>query len=106
MFFVNVFGFVFEFILNMLYILIDNKCIDILFEIVDEYVVFVNEECNVVDVIVYFICFLLEEEKFNIVEVFVKRMGKDVICVKNVVDEDLLGGIKVCIGNCIYDGSL
>ena len=35
-----------------------------------------------------------------------QREGKDAIRVKNVVDEDLLGGIKVRIGNRIYDGSL
>ncbi|MGQ0452459.1 F0F1 ATP synthase subunit delta, partial [Bacillus sp. SS-TM] len=45
-------------------------------------------------------------EKLNIAEAFAKRTGKDAIRVKNVVDEDLLGGIKVRIGNRIYDGSL
>lgn len=46
------------------------------------------------------------KKKLNIAEAFAKRTGRDAIRVKNVVDEDLLGGIKVRIGNRIYDGSL
>lgn len=104
-FLANVFASVSESILNTLYILIDNKRIDILPEIANEYVVLANEERNVADATVYSIR-LLSEEKLNIAEAFAKKTGKDAIRVKNVVDEDLLGGIKVRIGNRIYDGSL
>ncbi|MDG2794817.1 F0F1 ATP synthase subunit delta, partial [Vibrio parahaemolyticus] len=105
-FLANVFGSVSESILNTLYILIDNKRIDILSDIANEYVVLANEERNVADATVYSTRLLSEEEKLNIAEAFAKRTGKDAIRVKNVVDEDLLGGIKVRIGNRIYDGSL
>ena len=53
-----------------------------------------------------YILLVFYQKKRNIAEAFAKRTGKDAIRVKNVVDEDLLGGIKVRIGNRIYDGSL
>ncbi len=78
-FLANVFGSVSESILNTLYILIDNKRIDILPEIADEYVVLANEERNVADATVYSTRLLSEEEKLNIAEAFAKRTGKDAI---------------------------
>jgi len=102
----NVFASVSESILNTLYILVDNKRIEILPEIANEYVALANEERNVADATVYSVRLLSEDEKLNIAESFAKRTGKDAIRIKNVVDEDLLGGIKVRIGNRIYDGSL
>ncbi|MGG2063416.1 MULTISPECIES: F0F1 ATP synthase subunit delta [unclassified Bacillus (in: firmicutes)] len=102
----NVFSTVSQPILNTLYILIDNHRETLVPEIVDAYVALANEERNVADAIVYSTRSLSEDEKLSIAEVFAKKTGKDAIRVQNVVDEDLLGGIKVRIGNRIYDGSL
>ncbi|PEA54478.1 F0F1 ATP synthase subunit delta [Bacillus pseudomycoides] len=102
----NVFSTVSQPILNTLYLLIDNHRETLVPEIVDVYVALANEERNVADATVYSTRSLTEDEKLSIAEAFAKKTGKDAIRVQNVVDEDLLGGIKVRIGNRIYDGSL
>ncbi|MFD3446676.1 F0F1 ATP synthase subunit delta [Microbacteriaceae bacterium 4G12] len=93
-------------VLNTLFLLIDNHRDDIITDIADAYFELANQERNVADALVYSIRPLTEEEKVGIAEVFAKRAGKDAIRIKNIVDENLLGGIKVRIGNRIYDGSL
>lgn len=102
----NVFSSLSESILNTLCILVDNKRIDILSNIANEYVTLANEERNVADATVYSIRPLSEDEKVAIAESFAKKTEKDAIRIQNVVDAELLGGIKVRIGNRIYDGSL
>ncbi|MCP8967907.1 F0F1 ATP synthase subunit delta [Ectobacillus ponti] len=93
-------------ILNTLFLLIDNKRESIITSLADEYFALANEERNVADAIVYSVRPLTEDEKAALAEVFAKRAGKDAIRIKNVIDTDLLGGVKVRIGNRIYDGSL
>ncbi|MFX3624437.1 MAG: F0F1 ATP synthase subunit delta [Ectobacillus sp.] len=93
-------------LLNMLFLLIDNHREDIVTDIADAYFALANEERNVADAIVYSVRPLTEEEKIGIAEVFAKKTGKDAIRIKNVIDDNLLGGVKVRIGNRIYDGSL
>jgi F-type H+-transporting ATPase subunit delta len=100
------FSFLSQPILNTLFLLIDNHREDIVTEIVDAYFDLANEERNVADAIVYSVRPLTEDEKAGLAEVFAKKTGKDAIRIKNIVDDNLLGGIKVRIGNRIYDGSL
>jgi F-type H+-transporting ATPase subunit delta len=93
-------------VLNTLFLLIDNHRESIVSDIVDAYFVLANEERNVADATVYSVRALTEDEKAGIAEVFAKKTEKDAIRIKNIVDPELLGGIKVRIGNRIYDGSL
>jgi F-type H+-transporting ATPase subunit delta len=93
-------------ILNTLYMLADRHRLDIVAEVADAYFDQANEERNVAEAIVSSVRPLTEDEKAGIAEVFAKKINKDAIRIKNIVDEELLGGIKVRIGNRIYDGSL
>ena len=49
---------------------------------------------------------LTEEETKAISTTFAKKLGKKDLRIENIVDSNLLGGIKLRIGNRIYDGSL
>lgn len=49
---------------------------------------------------------LTDEEKLAISSVFAKKMNKVSLEIENVVNNDLLGGLKIQIGNRIFDGSL
>lgn len=93
-------------ILNTLYILIDNHREEIVADMADAFFALANEERNVADALVYTIRPLTEAEKVGVAESFAKMSGKDAIRIQNIVDDSLLGGIKVRIGNRIYDGSL
>ncbi|MDG4658509.1 F0F1 ATP synthase subunit delta [Ectobacillus antri] len=92
--------------LNTLCLLVDKQREDIVTDIADAYFELANAERNIADATVYSVRPLTEDEKAGIAEVFAKRDGKDAIRIKNVVNTELLGGIKVRIGNRIYDGSL
>ena len=95
-----------SYVLNTLFLLIDKHREDIIANIADVYFTLANEERNVADAIVYSVRPLTEDEQVGIAEVFAKKIEKDAVRIKNIVDTDLLGGIKVRIGNRIYDGSL
>lgn len=95
-----------SYVLNTLSLLIDKHREDIIVDIANEYFTLANEERNVADAIVYSVRPLTEDEQVGIAEVFAKKIEKDAVRIKNIVDTDLLGGIKVRIGNRIYDGSL
>lgn len=93
-------------ILNMMFLLIDRKREEVMIEIVDMYVELANQVRNIADATVYSVRLLTDEEKRAVTETFAKLCGKGTIRIHNVVDDELLGGIKVRIGNRIFDGSL
>ena len=49
---------------------------------------------------------LTETEYEALSSTFAAKVGKKSLRIENIVDSNLLGGIKVQIGNRIYDGSL
>ena len=49
---------------------------------------------------------LTEDERARISTVFSKNVGKQSLRIENIVDPSLLGGIRIQIGNRIYDSSL
>ncbi len=93
-------------IVNTILLLIDSRRENTVVEIVDMYIELANKERNIADATVYSIRQLTEEEKYAIAETFAKICGKAAIRIHNVIDDNLLGGIKVRIDNRIYDGSL
>ncbi|RKD76089.1 ATP synthase F1 subcomplex delta subunit [Sinobaca qinghaiensis] len=55
---------------------------------------------------VYTVKPLNEQEKTRISEVFAKRVGKDTVFIENIIDSSLIGGMKIRIGDTIFDGSV
>lgn len=91
---------------NTLMLLTDKHRQDILIEAAESYNQLLNDEKGVTDATVYSVKPLNSEEIKSISTVFAAKVGKKSLNIENVVDEQLLGGIRIRIGNRIFDGSL
>ena len=47
-----------------------------------------------------------EDEKTAVSTSFAKKVGKQSLRIENVIDNNILGGLKIRIGNRIFDGTL
>lgn len=74
--------------------------------VVDAFIKNVNDAKGIEFATVYSVRELSDAEKQNLKVSFAKRLGKNTIEFKNVVDPSLIGGIKIRVGNTIYDGTI
>ena len=65
-----------------------------------------NEAQGIAEAKVYSTRELTEEERTSISTVFAKNVGKQSLSIQNIVDPSIIGGLRVQIGNRIYDSSL
>ncbi|WHY66957.1 F0F1 ATP synthase subunit delta [Neobacillus sp. SuZ13] len=93
-------------VLNTLLILIDRHREDQIIDLADEFLELANEEMGVAEAEVYSTRALTDAEREAISSVFAAKIGKKSLKIENIVDSNLLGGIRLRIGNRIYDGSL
>lgn len=93
-------------IVNTLLLLVDRHRVDIVTEVVSQFIQIANEASGVEDAIVYSVRPLTDAELKSISTSFAKKIGKASLRLQNVVDKALLGGLKLRIGNRIYDGSI
>lgn len=93
-------------VVNTLLLLVDRHRVDIVTDIVSYFVQKANEARGSEDAIVYSVRPLTENELSSINASFAKKIGKTSLRLQNVVDKSLLGGVKLRIGNRIYDGSV
>ncbi|WP_100523474.1 F0F1 ATP synthase subunit delta [Mycobacteroides abscessus] len=90
---------------NFLNLLIDKKRED-LFPIIPKYFTEkANEARGLVDAVVTSVKPLTEEEKQGIVDSFKKLLNKEVR-VTNQLDQSIMGGVVVQVGDRLYDGSV
>lgn len=94
------------YVLNVMMILTDRHREEHMISIVDAYVKLANEEKGIEDAVVYSYRALTEMESKAVSAAFAAKIGKKALNIENVIDTDLLGGMKIVIGNRIYDGSL
>ena len=93
-------------VLNTLLILIDRHREDQIVEVANEFLELANNEMGIAEAKVYSTRELTDAEREGISSVFAKKVGKKSLKIENIVDSNLLGGIRLRIGNRIYDGSL
>ncbi|MDR7239355.1 F0F1 ATP synthase subunit delta [Neobacillus drentensis] len=93
-------------VLNTLLILIDRHREDQIIDLANEFLELANEEMGVAEAEVYSTRTLTDAEREAISSVFAAKIGKKSLKIENIVDTNLLGGIRLRIGNRIYDGSL
>jgi F-type H+-transporting ATPase subunit delta len=93
-------------VVNTLFLLVDRHRVDIVTDVVDYFVQNANKARGTEDAIVYSVRPLTENELSSISTSFAKKVGKTSLRLQNVVDKKLLGGVKLRIGNRIYDGSV
>lgn len=91
---------------NAFFVLLDKKRIDEVLNFVDEFTTIANDAAGVADAKVYSIHALTEEETQAISATFAVKIGKRSLRIENIIDPSLIGGIRVQIGNQIFDSSL
>lgn len=91
---------------NTLMILLDRHRINIVVDLVEDFIKLSNEARGIEDAKVYSVRPLTEDEKTTISTSFAAKIGKASLRIENIVDKALIGGVKLRIGNRIYDGSV
>ena len=91
---------------NTLFVLLEKKRLNEIINFVDEFVNFVNDATGIADAKVYSTRPLTESESAAISSAFAKKIGKQSLRINNIIDPTLIGGIRLQIGNRIYDSSL
>lgn len=91
---------------NTFMILADRHREDVLVEVAESYINHLNEERGIAEATVYSVRSLTADESKAISAVFAPKVGKQTLNIENIVDPNMLGGVKVRIGNRIFDGSL
>jgi F-type H+-transporting ATPase subunit delta len=93
-------------VLNTILILIDRHREDQIVNVANEFIELANDEMGIAEAQVYSTRELTDAEREAISSVFAAKVGKKSLKIENIVDSNLLGGIRLRIGNRIYDGSL
>ncbi len=91
---------------NTLKLLIDHHHESIVVELVDAFVHLANEAKGIKQAIVYSVRALSEEEQQQLANVFQEKLHIAKLQITNKIDPDLIGGVKLQIGNTVYDGSV
>jgi len=92
-------------ILHFLEVLIDNGRFHYLNEIINDFHELVNEHFGIVDAKVFSPVPLEEGQISEMTRFFSEKLKKDVR-VRGFIDESLIGGYRVSIGDKVYDNSI
>lgn len=92
-------------VLNTVELLVERGRTDIFADLLETYVKIEGDALGIGDATVYSTYLLSQEELDNVAAEFSQLTNRK-IRVTNLVDKSLLGGLKVVIGDTLYDGSL
>lgn len=92
--------------INFITLLIQEKRINFIKEIAEQYEKTNQDMKKVLRIKIIVACTIDEEQIKTIVEKYKKMYKVDTIKYEIEIDENLLGGVKVMVGNKIYDGSV
>ncbi|MDS9472272.1 F0F1 ATP synthase subunit delta [Sporosarcina pasteurii] len=95
-----------QYVQNTLFLLLEKKRIDDIINFVDEFIKIANDAAGVADAKVYSTRELTKKEVQAISSTFAAKIGKQSLRIENIIDSSLIGGIRLQIGNRIYDSSL
>ncbi|UOQ45356.1 F0F1 ATP synthase subunit delta [Halobacillus salinarum] len=75
-------------------------------EMAGQFIALMNEKKGIADATVYSVRALSDDEKQKISQTFAAKVGKQSLNITNITEPNLLGGLRVRIGNRIFDGSV
>ncbi|WP_240376160.1 F0F1 ATP synthase subunit delta [Bacillus piscicola] len=93
-------------VVNTMLLLLKKKRIDTVTLIAEQFQKLMQEEEKVAHAVVYTVKPLTDSEKSMISETFAKKIGKNTLHITNEIDPSLIGGMKIHIGDTIFDGSV
>lgn len=94
-----------QYILNLMYVIVDNNRGGYLIDILNEFVKIALNSLNVKKGIV-FTTILLSKEQLMLMEKKVSELLNANVILENILDKDLIGGFKVQVEDYIIDDSL
>jgi len=92
--------------LNFVLLLITKHRMESIPEIYVQLIHLINEKLNVLDMKIVTAEPLDEQQLYNIKEKFRNKYSASEVKTTQIVDSSLIGGIKVIIGDKVYDGSI
>ncbi|TMW72167.1 F0F1 ATP synthase subunit delta [Alteribacter natronophilus] len=93
-------------VLNLLLLLTDRKRLNIVPALADEFKRMAYEAKGVAEATVYAAKKLTGEELALVADKFARHTKHEKILVDEVTDPDIIGGIKVRVGDLVFDGSI
>ncbi len=93
-------------IVHTMIILAQRDRIEITPSMIDHYIQLLNDAKGIAEATVYSVRPLSNPERSALVKNLAKRLNKSTINLQNIVDTSVLGGLKIRVGNTIFDGSL
>ena len=93
-------------VINTLKLLVERQRIGMVIEVIDQVTEHYNEAYGIAEAVVYSVRDLSDDEKENVEVSLKQKLNKKEINIRNVIDPSVLGGIKIRVGNTIYDGTI
>ncbi|MER2189991.1 MAG: F0F1 ATP synthase subunit delta [Solibacillus sp.] len=93
-------------VVNALQFLVDKKRLDELADVADKFQALAAAAQGAADATVYSTRELTAEETAEISASFGQLVGKEQLNITNIIDASLIGGVRVQIGNYIYDSTV
>ncbi|MBD7938718.1 MULTISPECIES: F0F1 ATP synthase subunit delta [Cytobacillus] len=94
------------YVINTLLIMVERHREDEITGMVEHFLDLSDEQKGIAEAKVYSVRPLTDEESKALSATFAAKVGKQSLRIENIVDSNLLGGVKLRIGNKIFDGSL
>ncbi len=91
---------------HTLQLLVDRHREEIIPEMIAHFIKRMNDAKGTADAEVYSVRELSDKEKQRISETFAPKVDKRSLNLTNIVDPEIIGGIRLRIGNRIFDGSV
>ncbi len=93
------------YMISFISVICDNHRIDYIEEILYDFISLINEKIGVKEGLIYS-AEPLSSEEIRDVEESISKKEKRKVELKNVIDTTLIGGVKVLIGDKVYDGTI
>ncbi|WLR48925.1 F0F1 ATP synthase subunit delta [Halobacillus litoralis] len=93
-------------VLNTLNLIVDRHREDLIIDMISEFLTKIDNQKGIAEATVYSVRELSDDEKQQISKTFAPKVEKQSLNITNIIDSSLLGGIRVKIGNRIFDGSV
>lgn len=87
-------------------VILAKKRISEVVSVIDAFILIANNESGIADATVVSTEALTEDELQRISTTFAKKVGKNSLYITNEIDPSIMGGIKLIIGNQIYDNTI
>ena len=94
-----------KYVLELIFIIIDRGHIKSLSGIIDRFFIAMNSESGIISVRIITSSALDEDEIEFLIQSIESKLNKK-ISAKNEVDPNIIGGIKLMVGNKVVDGSI